>query len=394
MLTRHLSKVLQKRLQLAKSVYLFGARQVGKTTTLRQTFPELPYRSLEDPDQEQAAVADPKGFLSQFQSTGAILDELQRVPDLFRYLQGFIDQHAVKFVLSGSQNFLLNQHISQSLAGRISILEMMPLSYREIYGQSAKAPLFPAQDWRDDKQVDLHLRLWQGGYPQPGLNAELANFWFADYERTYLERDVRLLINVTNLQKFGQFMRMLAHRAGALLNVASLANELGISENSCRQWIGILEASGVVFRLLPYHRNYNKRLVKSPKVFFNDTGLLCYLLGISEPQILQNHASSGHIFENYVIAEIRKYFLNRGQRPNLFFWRDKTGTEVDLLIEFSGELQAIEIKKGQTFTNDWLAAFRKWSRWSAVALNQCYVIYGGDEMQTIDDIKIYPWFFI
>jgi len=179
-----------------------------------------------------------------------------------------------------------------------------------------------------------------------------------------------------------------------LLNVANLANELGISENSCRQWISILEASGVVFRLLPYHQNYNKRLVKSPKIFFNDTGLLCYLLGISEPQILQNHAASGHVFENYVIVEIRKYFLNLGQRPSLFFWRDKTGTEVDLLIESSGSLQAMEIKKGQTFTSDWLSSLRKWSKWSSTPLNQCHVIYGGDEVRTIDDIMIQPWFSI
>ena len=388
---RHLVEPLRARFELARSLYLFGARQVGKTTLLRQTFPSLPYISLEDPDQESRATEDPKGFLGAFQQSGAILDELQRVPDLFRYLQGFIDQFGTKFILSGSQNFLMNQHISQSLSGRISIFELMPLSLRERCHQPRGSTLFGSVH---RPELDMMQALHQGGYPAPVSQPEVIDFWYADYERTYLERDVRLLVNVTNLQKFSQFLRMVAHRAGSLLNIANLANELGLSESACRKWITILEASGVIFRLSPYYRNFDKRLVKSPKLYFNDTGLLCYLLGIQEAQTLQYHASSGHIFENYVVAEVRKHFLNLGKQAKLFFWQDKSGHEVDLLIEQGTELLAVEIKKGQTISSGWVEGLNKWCRWSKVAPDQCRVVYGGDQPQQTHGISVIPWFFL
>lgn len=394
MLTRHITEVLKKRFHLARSLYLFGARQVGKTTLLKQTFPELPYRSLEDPDQEQAALADPKGFLSQFSETGAILDELQRVPDLFRYLQSHIDEYGTKFLLSGSQNFLMNQHITQSLAGRISILELLPLSQRELWGAPLSSSIFCEDSLKPDFPHRLNTRLHQGGYPEPATKPEIIEFWFADYERTYLERDVRQLINVTNLQKFSQFLRMVAHRVGSLLNIANLANDVGMSETSCRQWLSILEASGVVFRLQPHHQNFNKRLVKSPKLYFSDTGLLCYLLGITEKSLNENQSASGGIFENYVITEIRKGFLNQGKPAPLYFWRDKNGTEVDLLIETNNHLEAIEIKKGGNFSENWLTALRKWSKWSNTPLHRCSVVYGGAAYEDISGVSVRPWFMV
>jgi hypothetical protein len=389
MIPRHLSVIIKKRLSLARSLYIFGARQVGKTTLLRETFPELIYRSLEDPDIEHHASQDPRGFLEQFDSKGGILDEVQRVPELFRYLQGFIDNNQGKLVLSGSQNFLLNQQISQSLAGRVSILELPPLSQRELWHLDSLDSTFC--DEATAPSTDLETRLFLGGYPEPALKPEIADFWFADYERTYLERDVRLLVNVTNLQLFSQFIRLVANRVGSLLNIASLSNDLGLSENGCRKWLTILEASGVIFRLAPYYQNFNKRIVKSPKIYFNDTGLVCYLLGIKNSEQLRNHRSSGSVFENYVIAEIRKQIINQGKVPACYFWRDKAGVEIDLLIDDGSDLKAIEIKKGKTFTSDWLKAIKKWSVWAKQPMDHCHVVYGGNTPLVFDDVAVHSW---
>jgi uncharacterized protein len=335
-------------------VVLTGPRQSGKTTLARSVFPALPYQSLEDPDVRERIASDPRAFLQRF-ADGAVIDEVQRVPELMSYLQTVVDSDARmgRFILTGSQNLLLNAHVSQSLAGRAGYLELLPLAYAEAPERLAKLSL---DEW-----------LVAGAYPalynRPVPHAE----WHASYVATYIERDVRQISRVADLLLFQRFMRSMAARTGQLVNLSAVSNDLGIAHTPAADWLAVLEASYIVFRLPPYHTNFGKRLVKTPKLCFHDTGLAAWLLGITDAGALSTHPMRGALFENMLIAEYGKYCRNHGLPNAMYFWRDHIGNEVDLLIERAGELWPVEMKSGATFQGAWLQALQVWERLAASA---------------------------
>jgi hypothetical protein len=382
LIPRHLSSIVKKRFKSARSLYIYGARQTGKTTLAKTALPELPYVSLENPDIHVFSQNDPRGFLAQYPK-GAIIDEIQRTPELLSYLQAIIDEQNIRFVLTGSQNLLLMQKVSQSLAGRISILSLAPLSKAEIEHRNHTD--FTAWVGTANKDFggngpDIFTMVLKGGYPSIIVNPEALSYWFADYIRTYIERDVRQIINIRDLATFQRFLGLCAGRSGSLLNVASLSSDTGISETNCRQWLSVLQTSEIIFLLQPYHSNFNKRLIKSPKLYFNDTGLLCALLGIKTKEQLQQNPLCGQIFETYAVIEIRKTYLNNGEIPRVYFWRDHQGTEVDCIVEDDDKIFPVEIKMGQTFNESFLKNLVLWnalrSSKNETELKSA-VIYGG-----------------
>ncbi|MBK9576764.1 MAG: ATP-binding protein [Fibrobacterota bacterium] len=332
------------------AVVLFGPRQSGKTTLAKTTFPHLPWISLEDPDVRQAALADPRAFLGQIPS-GAILDEIQNAPELLSYLQSILDTSSERgrFILTGSHQPRLRESVSQSLAGRIATLELLPLSIQELLPSSA-----------DEKTV---WKLCQEGF-YPRLHAEhlSAERFHKSYHATYVERDVRVLIQLKDSNRFDTFLRLLAGRIGQIVDYQSLANDVGVSAVTIKDWIGVLKASYLVLELPPWHSNTRKRLVKSSKLFFTDTGLACHLLGIRDPEHLWRDPLRGSLFENMIVADLVKYCLNRGRTPDLHFYRDSNGVEVDLLHADGRTVHPIEIKSASTFHPDFtkgLRSFRK-----------------------------------
>lgn len=362
-------------------IAITGPRQSGKSTLAREVFAQHPYVTLEDLDTRRLALADPRRFLARFPS-GAVLDEVQRAPELLSYLQGRVDttQRMGEFVVAGSQQFGLMDGITQSLAGRVGMLQLLPLSHAELL-HSASAG------------ASLEQRLWLGGYP--ALHAQFRELqpqtWFASYLATYLERDVRQLLNVSNLALFQRFVLMCAARSGQLLNLNSLAADCGISQPTARQWLTVLQASYVVTLLPPYHRNFGKRLVKTPKLYFLDTGLLCHLLRVPDALALQTHALRGAIFETWVVTEVIKHRYNQGLSADLYFWRDNHGVEIDLVYEDAGRMQAVEIKSGTTFAMDWLAAARRWKAMAGDGAAQPIVLYGGAESFELADARVVSW---
>jgi predicted AAA+ superfamily ATPase len=359
-------------------VAITGPRQSGKTTLARQTFPQLPYVNLEDPDTRELAQSDPRRFLGRHAS-GAVLDEVQRVPQLLSYLLGMADATPAmgRWVLTGSQQFGLLDGISQSLAGRVGLLTLLPLANGELTG-------------RGDT---LEQRLWTGGYP--ALHAATRSLrpehWFAGYVATYVERDVRRLVNVANLQTFQRFVAMCAARSAQLLNLNSLAADCGISQPTARQWLTVLQASHLVTLLSPYHRNFGKRLVKTPKLYFLDTGLLCWLLRIGSPDELQIHAARGAVFETWVVGETLKYRFNLGLPADLHFWRDNHGLEVDLVFEHGGRLHSVECKSGATYAHDWMAPARRWRDSAGPTAARSTLVYGGDASFEREDHDVISW---
>lgn len=364
------------------AVFLTGPRQSGKTTLARATFPGFRYLSLEDLQNRQEATDDPRGFLRRLEGErGTILDEVQRAPELFSYLQAFLDEgRGGSLVLTGSQHFLLSESISQTLAGRTAILELLPFSLAEIYGREALEPERlddPQAVATDPPPVELDEVLFRGGFPRIHERNLEPTTWLDGYVRTYVERDVRTLSNVGNLETFTRFLALCAGRSGQLLSTSSLAADAGISHTTARRWISILRASYVVDLLAPHHANFSKRLVKSPKLFFLDTGLVCYLLGLRRPEDLRLHPLRGAVFETFVVSELRKLFLHRGRRPSLFFWRDSAGREVDALLDFGVRRVPVEVKAGETVARD---AFRGLDHYLSLSGDETGVlIYGGGE---------------
>lgn len=358
---------------------LTGPRQSGKTTLARAAFPGKAYLSLEDPDVRQLAESDPRGLLSQFQD-GAVLDEVQRVPALFSYLQTRVDEdpRPATWVLTGSQQFGLLHGMTQSLAGRVGLVQLLPFAMGEL---------------RDAGRLGANLDelLVRGAYP-PLYDRDLdPGDWHSAYVNTYLERDVRQLLNVRDLSAFQRFVRLCAGRVGQLLNLSSLAADCGINHNTASAWLSVLEASYIVFLLRPHHQNFNKRLTKSPKLYFCDTGLAAWLLGVREASQLAFHAQRGALFENLVVAEMLKAQLNRGQAMDLFFWRDSQGLEVDLLVERSGDLNPIEVKSGQTVAQDFFQGLARWSALSGNPDRPGWLVYGGDRSFRHGSVDIVPW---
>lgn len=350
-----------------KAVAVTGARQTGKTTLVKQVFKSKPYVSLENPDMRNFALEDPRGFLQTYPN-GAILDEVQRVPILFSYLQEVLDNSKVKglFILSGSNNFLLQQTISQTLAGRVGYINLLPFSISEL----KKAKLLST----DDDTLML-----KGFYP-PIYDQEIPPAdWCPNYIRTYIEKDVRQVKNITDLIVFERFIKLLAGRSGQELNNSALAVETGVDVKTIQSWIGILESSFIIYLLKPHHKNFNKTIVKRPKVYFYDSAIVCYLLGIRDNSQLQTHPLRGAIFEGMVVTELIKKRTNAGLPINLFYWRDKTGHEIDIIIDNAGKLLPIEIKSGKTINTEFFKNMDYWSDLSKV--KKSMVLYAGSQNQ-------------
>jgi predicted AAA+ superfamily ATPase len=358
-----------------KAVAIVGPRQSGKTTLARKVFGIKPYVSLENPDTRRFALEDPRAFLGQFPN-GAILDEAQRAPELFSYLQQILDEDNVtgKFIITGSNNFLLQESISQSLAGRIAYLFLLPFGISELAG------------------FDLNLQdlIFKGTYPPIYDQPVAAAKWYSDYIRTYIERDVRQLKNINDLNAFERFLRLCAGRIGQLLNMSNLAIESGVDNKTIASWIGVLESSFILYRLQPHYSNFNKRIVKMSKLYFYDTGLACSLLGITTSQQLDYHFMTGSLFENLIINELIKTRFNKALNKNLYFWRDNVGHELDVIIEFPDGLFPVEIKYGKTLTPEFFKGLLFWQKISNS--NNGAVVYGGDLSQTRSNgIEIIPW---
>ena len=379
MIQRHAHQTV---LELAKGfpfVAITGPRQSGKTTLSRSAFPGKPYVSLEDPDSREFADSDPRGFLAGYPD-GAILDEVQRCPRLFSYLQtrADLDGRQGLFILTGSQQFDLFSGITQSLAGRVGMVQLLPFSSSEL----GQAGLLPASI--DDV-------LFQGMYP-PLYDRPLSpGQWYPGYVATYVERDVRQMINIRDLSSFQRFLRLCAARTGQLLNLSSLANDCGITHNTAKSWISILEASYIIHLLVPHHSNFNKRLIKSPKLYFYDTGLVSWLIGIHEKSQLTLHPLRGALFETWVVGELLKGRFNLGLHSNLYFWRDSTGNEIDVLFDRGLTLDPLEIKAGQTVTSDFFTGLRKWTALAGEKAGRPRLVYGGDDYQKRKDVEVIPW---
>ena len=380
---RRAHAVLHQMARVFPVIALTGPRQSGKTTLAQMAFSGKPYLSMEDADTRERALADPRGFLAQLPD-GAILDEIQRAPQILSYLQGTVDarRKAGQFIVTGSQQFGLRDHISQSLAGRVVHLQLLPMSLVELTG-AQRAP------------ASMEQALWLGGYPavhdQQLQSAGLTRQWFGAYVATYLERDVRQVLAVSDLALFQRFVLMCAARTGSLLNLSALASDCGISQPTARSWLSVLEASYVVRLLQPFHRNFGKRLVKTPKLYFLDSGLLCHLLRIDSAQTLATHAQRGAVFESWVVSEVIKHRWNQGLEADLYFWRDNHGTEVDLLYEHDGLLHAVEIKSGSTFAGDWVHAAERWKSYAGAAAAPSTIVYGGDSHFMVRDTHVLPW---
>lgn len=379
MIPRQAAATLQKLAQGYPILAITGPRQAGKTTLAQTTFPEKRYVSLEDPDEREFADQDPRGFLARFPD-GAILDEAQRSPKLFSYLQTLVDaeKRVGMFVLTGSQQFGLMSNITQTLAGRVGLVQLLPFSLSEL--RAANVPV----DGLDDL-------LWRSMYP-PIYDRHLApEQWFANYVMTYIERDVRQIVEVQNLRLFQRFIKMCAARTGQLLNMSSLATDCGVTHGTIRSWLSLLEAGYVVFLLQPHHQNFGKRLVKTPKLYFYDTGLSAFLLGIRDTEHLSIHSARGALFENFVVSELMKQRFNQGLACNLYFWRNNAGDEVDVLIEQGEKLIPVEIKSGQTYNSDFVVAINKWMKFAGDVSMPPQLVYGGDENMNRNGVEVQSW---
>ena len=346
---------------------LTGPRQSGKTTLVRAAFSALPYVSLEEPDIRQIALTDPRGFLSNYPA-GAVLDEIQNTPDLFSYIQSLVDENRqIQFVLTGSSNFLLMERISQTLAGRTAVLRLLPFSFAEL----------------EPVAEQYESLLFKGQYPRIYDRDIAPTDFYPAYIQTYVERDVRLMKNIGDINAFIQFTRLCAGRIGQRLNYANLASDAGISPNTAKAWISILESSHILYRLQPYHRNFSKRLVKSPKVYFYDTGVACSLLGIRAENQVNLHYMKGALFENLIINEFIKRNFHRGENRLPYFWQDNHGKEIDCILVDGEKVTPIEIKAGKTMSTSYFDNLRYWRPLAALPEDQGYVVYGGEQsMQT------------
>lgn len=380
MIARDLAPQLEAAARSFPAVTLTGPRQSGKSTLCRAVFPDHGYANLEAPDQRDFALHDPRGFLKQF-PRGGIIDEVQRAPELASYLQPLIDEDPTpgRWVLTGSQNLMLLESVSQSLAGRTALLHLLPLTYAEI-SRFGSHP------------TSLDRVLFTGGYPRIYDRRIPAADWLSAYVGTYVERDVRSVSNVGDLVTFQRFVELCAGRTGQLLNYSCLAADCGISQPTAKAWLSILETSFIVFRLPGWSGNLRKRLVKMPKLHFYDTGLACWLLGIRSPEQLARHPLRGAIFESWVVSEVVKHRANAAERSPVYFYRDTNGVEADLLIESAGAFTIVEAKSGQTVTGDMLAApARVGETLSKLGTVRSLVVYGGSARQDRTGVSVVPW---
>ncbi len=356
-------------------VTLFGPRQSGKTVLAQQCFPDKPYFLLEDPDTRLAAETDPRGFLSQMPN-GAILDEIQRLPILLSYLQGIVDkaQQPGMFILTGSHQPDLHTAVSQSLAGRTALLTLLPLTLEEIR--------------QVQPELDIFELIYQGSFPRLHSQQLQPNRFFNGYLQTYVERDVRAILNIKDLSRFQQFLVLLAGRVGRVVNYSSLGNDVGVSSTTIQHWVSVLKASYILFELPPFFANIRKRVIKSPKLYFTDTGLAAFLLGIQSAEQVARDPLRGNLYENLMILEILKAHLNRGLRPDLYFYRDSQGNEVDLLIRQRQGLLPVEIKSSATFSSAFLKGIDTFRAVSPDCLPNGVVLYNGEQIHQIGQTRV------
>lgn len=371
---RELSSVLEEAYRYFSVITVTGPRQSGKTTLIRNLFPHLPYYSLESLDIRSFAENDPIAFLNQNEE-GMILDEVHNAPDLLSYIQGIVDEHPDKrYILSGSSQFAMLKRVTQSLAGRTAVFELMPLSYSETKDLTADVPL--------DKL------LFNGFYPAIYSGRNVPEFLYPAYLKTYLDRDVRDLLQIKDMMQFHIFIKLCAGRIGSLFKASELANEIGVSPNTISSWLSVLQASYIVTLLPPYFENTSKRLTKMPKLYFLDTGLACYLLGIESPEQLSRDKMRGALFENFVVTEALKQRYNQGKESNLYFYRDSNQNEIDLLLKRNTRLYGIEIKSSMTYHKDFEKALKRIDEWVKAPVDGKAVVYAGNFENTAGEIKL------
>ena len=375
---RFAEKLLKQYSRQFRSLAVVGPRQSGKTTLVKKVFPSKPYVSLEDPDERLLAATDPRAFLTRFKN-GAILDEAQRAPELFSYLQGILDKTKKDglFILTGSNNFLLQESVSQTLAGRIGYIDLLPLCYKEIIQF-------------DKKKFYTGELIWKGCYPEIFDKNRKPAAWYPSYIRTYIERDVKQISNIGNSLLFNRFMQLCAGRTGQQLNVAALSNECGVNIKTVQAWLSILQSSYIIYLLPSYHKSYNKRVVKTPKLYFLDTGLACSLLGIRQENEIANSHFRGALFENFILLEILKQKYNSGSAATLYYWKENNGLEIDILIDTGKKIIPVEIKMAETFTTGHIKNIRHWNK---LANNTGgYLLYDGDkQLNLTDKIIVSNW---
>ncbi|HFE66802.1 MAG TPA: ATP-binding protein [Chloroflexi bacterium] len=379
MIEREIAPAILSMKEKMPVLVITGPRQSGKTTLSRALFPDYEYINLEFPDIRASVAEDPRFFLTAYEK-GVIFDEAQRLPDLFSYIQGLVDETRApgRYILTGSQNFLLLEKISQSLAGRAALFNLLPFSISEIM------PAFPVDD-------DFTRLAFTGAYP--GIYDRRLNppEWYPSYISTYVERDVRQVENIRDLNKFHAFLRLCAGRVGQLFNASAIANDLGVSYKTVRSWLSVLEASFIIFLLPPFYKNFNKRVIKSPKLYFYDTGLVCSLLGIHSPRDLQLHYLKGEIFESLIISELKKRLAHANRPDRLYFWRDRSGREIDCLIETGTQIKTVEIKSGITIHPAFFKNLRYWQKLSGDSPDYSYLVYGGSENQRRPAGSVVGW---
>jgi uncharacterized protein len=377
MIKRHLENSILKAAEQYQVISISGPRQSGKTTLSKYLFPEYKYVNLESPDVRLFAQEDPRAFLSQ--SDFMIIDEIQNVSELLSYIQVIVDDDKTRrFIITGSQNLLISEKVSQSLAGRVAIFTLLPLSLEEL---------------RDANIMKASLReqIYTGLYPKIYDDNLDPSTWYSNYIQTYLDRDVRQIKNVENLSLFHKFIGLLAGRTGQILNQSSLANDVGVTVPTINSWLSVLEASYIIFLLQPYYKNWNKRLTKSPKIHFYDVGLACNLLNIKSTEDLENHPLLGNIFETFVVSEYIKKSINSNSNDQPYYWREKDGKEVDLIINKGRQISAIEVKLGQTFSSKQVENLLYYKKVSEETTVELQLVYGGDENQNRSNYDVVSW---